>query len=125
MSLGTHSLRILIADDNRYVREAIVQLLAAQSDVQVCGEAVDSVDALQKAAELQPDIVLLDVSMPGKDGLETARDLRQKFPQIKILIISQHDPELLLPRVIAAGADGCLDKSRLGTDLLPAIRRRK
>ncbi len=115
-------MRILLADDNRHVREAIVQLLAVESDVEVCAEAVDSVDALEKAAELQPDIILLDVSMPGRDGFETARDLKQKLPQIKVLIISQHDPELILPRALAAGADGCLDKSRLGTELLPALR---
>jgi two-component system response regulator NreC len=115
--------RILIADDNALVRRGILGLLAGQTGCEVCGEAVDSADAIQKENELQPDLILLDVSMPGTNGLETARILKQKLPRIKILIISQHDSKQMLPRSLEAGADGSVDKARLGSDLLPAIRK--
>ena len=69
--------------------------------------------------------MLLDVNLPDANGLELARRLRADFPKIRILVISQHDPVLLLPRAIEAGANGCLDKGRLGMDLLPAIERIK
>jgi two-component system, NarL family, response regulator NreC len=116
-------MRILIADDNQFVRRGISGLLAQQSDCEVCGEAADSTDAIRKTSELRPDLVLLDVSMPGTNGLETARILKQKLPQTKILIISQHDPKQMLQSSLEAGADGSVDKARLATDLLPAIRQ--
>ena len=115
-------MRILIADDNELVRRGVINLLAP-TKWEVCGEAKDGTEAIQKAAELLPDIVLLDVSMPGVSGLEIARLLHNNLPAPRILIMSQHDPVLLLPRALEAGAHGCLDKSRLSTDLLPAIER--
>jgi two-component system, NarL family, response regulator NreC len=115
--------RILIADDNEFVRRGIVGLLAEQVGYEVCAEAVDSAGAIRKAGELHPDLILLDVSMPGTNGLETARILKEKLPQTKILIISQHDPKQMLPLSLEAGADGSVDKARLGRDLLPAIRQ--
>ncbi len=115
-------MRILIADDNALVRRGIAGLLSTEKDCEVCGEAVDATDALQKASDLRPDVVLLDVSMPGTNGLDTARLLRQESPKMKILIISQHDPQQLLPRSLEAGANGCVDKARIAADLLPTIR---
>ena len=76
---------ILIADDNQFVRRAIAQLLAQQEGWEVCAEASNSVETIKKTSELHPDLVLLDVSMPGTNGLETARVLKQKSPQTKIL----------------------------------------
>ena len=116
-------MRILIADDNQLVRQGISELLAQEVGIQVCGEASNSTDAIEKAAKLRPEMVLLDVSMPGENGLETAEVLKQKFPEIKILMISGHDPKQMLPRSLEVGASGCLDKGRLASDLLPAIRR--
>lgn len=115
-------MRILIADDNTSVRRGILRLLAEEPSVEVCGEAADSVGAIQKAAELNPDLILLDVSMPGTNGLETARLLKKKLPAVKILIITQHDPKQMLPASLEAGASGCVDKARLAIDLLPTIR---
>lgn len=88
---------------------------------EVCGEAKDGAETIQRAAELVPDLVLLDVSMPGLNGLDVARLLREKVPAAKILIMSQHDPVVLLPRAIEAGAHACVDKGRLSTELLPTI----
>lgn len=116
-------MRVLIADDNELIRRGIVALLSAEKDVEICGEASDSTETLKKADELRPDLVLLDVSMPGTNGLHTAQLLSQKLPSLKILIMSQHDPNQLLPRSLEAGAHGCIDKGRIATELLPTMRR--
>lgn len=115
-------MRILIADDNELVRRGVRELLSSESSWQVCGEAIDGAEALRKARELLPDLILLDISMPDMNGLEAARLLREALPKVKIVIISQHDPIQLLAGAIAAGAHACVDKSLLGTDLVPAIR---
>ena len=116
-------MRILIADDNEWVRGGVKNILAPMTDWEICGEAKDGNEAIHSAAELLPDLVLLDVSMPGINGLDVARHLRESVPSTRILIMSQHDPILLLPRAIAAGAQGCVDKSHLSTQLLPTIAR--
>jgi DNA-binding NarL/FixJ family response regulator len=113
-------MRILIADDNERVRSGIKSLLALEPECEVCGEAHDGEDAIAKARELHPDLILLDISMPGMNGLDAARALRQ-VSNCKILIMSQHDPTVLKSRALSAGAQGCLDKARLVTDLMPAI----
>ena len=114
-------MRILIADDNEWVRRGVVNILAPMSHWEICGEAKDGDETIQKAAELVPDLILLDVSMPGLNGLDVARLLRANVPAAKILIMSQHDPVLLLPRAIEAGAHACVDKSHLSTELLSTI----
>ena len=115
-------MRILIADDSSLVRRGIAKLLSGDADLEICGEAADSNETLQKVDELRPDLILLDVSMPGMNGLDTAQLLRQNLPALKILIISQHDPKQLLPRSLEVGAHDCVDKARLFTDLLPTLR---
>ena len=115
-------MRILIADDNDLVRRGIRNFLSLQEDMEVCGEAVDGEGALRQAREVRPEVILLDIRMPGRSGLEIARQLRVEMPRTKILVMSQHDPEGLLPQAIEAGADGCVDKGSLSTDLLKAIR---
>jgi DNA-binding NarL/FixJ family response regulator len=114
--------RILIADDNRLVRRGIAGLLSNEKTWEVCGEAADACETIQKVCDLRPDVVLLDVSMPDRNGLDTTRVLRQKAPEVQVLIISQHDASQLLPRSLEAGAIGCVDKARIATDLLPALR---
>lgn len=116
-------MQILIADDSDIVRRGVIDMLSEESGWTVCGEAKSGAEALQKALELKPDFILLDVSMPDVSGLEVARHLRPKLPKTKILVISHHDPAQLLPLVIEAGGDGCLDKGCLGTDLLATIKR--
>jgi two-component system, NarL family, response regulator NreC len=112
----------LIADDSDIVRQGILGLLSTVEEWRVCAEARNGAETLQKASQLLPDVVLLDVNLPDINGLEIARRLRAQMPMAKILIVSQHDPKQLLPRAIDAGADGCLDKSCLGTELLPEIK---
>jgi DNA-binding NarL/FixJ family response regulator len=114
-------MRILIADDNQWIRRGVMNILAPMTQWEVCGEAKDGTEAVEMATELLPDLILLDVSMPGLSGLEVARLVREKVPAAKILIMSQHDPAVLLPRAIQSGAHGCVDKSRLSTELCPSI----
>jgi len=115
-------MRILIIDDNELVRRGVKDLISSETNWEVCGEARDGVEGIGKARELHPDMVLLDISMPGMNGLDVARILRQESGQTIILIMSQDDASQLLPGALAAGAYGCVDKSHIGTDLLAAIK---
>jgi len=116
-----HALRILIADDSEMIRKSMIAILRSRPAWEVCGESADGADAVQKAIHLRPDVVLLDISMPGKNGLEAARMIRQELPEVKILIVSLNDAAYTLPSARAAGADGCIGKDRLTTDLVAAI----
>jgi DNA-binding NarL/FixJ family response regulator len=115
-------MRILIADDSDMVRHGVGGILLSEATWEICGEARDGTEALRKARELLPDLIILDISMPGLNGLEVARLLRQEVPEAKILLMSQHDPIVLLPRAVEAGAHACVDKGRLSTTLLPTIK---
>jgi DNA-binding NarL/FixJ family response regulator len=117
-------MRILIVDDSELVRRGIKDLFDPEGPWEICGEAPDGAEALRQAQTLQPDVILLDVSMPGTDGLETARLLRQESPEAKILIMSHHDLSVLSEAALEAGANGCVDKSRLSADVLTGILSR-
>ena len=114
-------MRVLIVDDNDRVRHGVMEILASRADCEICGQAKSGEEGIQLAVELRPDLILLDVSMPGLSGLEVARLLRKELPQVRIVIMSQHDPHHLLASAMEAGADACVDKARLGADLWPAI----
>ena len=114
-------MRILIADDHDIVRRGVVSILTLHPGWEVCGEAVDGASAVQKAKNLRPDLVLLDISMPVLNGLEAARLIRQELFHVKILIMSHNEAALTLPSALAAGADGCVGKDRLSADLIAAI----
>jgi DNA-binding NarL/FixJ family response regulator len=116
-------MRILIADDSESVRRGVRNILAMSTSWEICGEAEDGSEAIQRATDLRPEVILLDVSMPGMSGLQVARILRERVPTVKIVVMSQHDPALLLPRALEAGAQACIDKSRLAIDLVPTIER--
>jgi DNA-binding NarL/FixJ family response regulator len=114
-------MRILVVDDNDRVRQGAIAILASRTSWEVCGQARDGAEAIQKVRELRPDLILLDISMPGMNGLDVARAVRGEMADAKILIMSQHDPASVLQGVLQAGANGCVDKSRMGTDLLSSI----
>ena len=113
--------RILIADDHELVRQGLRTLLAARPAWEVCGEAADGVEAIEKAAQLRPDVVLLDVSMPRLSGLDAAPAIRRESPTSEIVIVSQHDPAEMLPSALKAGARGFVSKSDIGSTLLSTI----
>ena len=115
-------MRILIIDDSEAVRRGVKDLISSETSWEVCGEARDGMEGIQKARELHPDVILLDISMPGMNGLEVGRRLRQDSRLTIILIMSQNDASQLLPSAIAAGADGCVDKGRITVDLVAVIK---
>jgi DNA-binding NarL/FixJ family response regulator len=116
-------MRILIADDSEVLRRAVRGVLSEEANWEICGEAANGVEALEKARELQPDVVLLDINMPGSSGLQTSRRMRQELPRVKIVIMSLHDAAQFLPTVLEAGADACVDKARISADLIATIKR--
>lgn len=115
-------MRILIVDDNAGVRRGIVGLVAREPDWQVCGEAENGLEAIDKTRQLHPDVVLLDVSMPEMDGIETTQHIRREFPAIKIVILSLHDPDEMRQRALDAGANACVDKLSIAIELVDVIR---
>ena len=116
-----NSVRILIADDHEVVRRGVRSLLTSRKEWDVCGEAVDGRDAVKKAKELKPDVVVLDISMPDLNGFEAARLIHKEVPQSKILILSQHNVSEMLQTALDAGARGYVSKSEVSRDLLPAV----
>jgi DNA-binding NarL/FixJ family response regulator len=114
-------IRILIADDSLTVRAGLKMLLQLHQDWTVCGEAEDGQDAVKKAAELKPDVILLDISMPALDGLSAAEIIRRDAPDAEILIVT-HFESLDLARYAAqTGVRAYIAKSRIGSDLEKAI----
>ena len=118
----TRRIRVLVADDHTVVREGIHALLSLQRDMQVIGEAVDGREAVEKAHQLLPDVVLMDIVMPHMNGLEAARLICQKSKQVKVLMLSQYDNEENIVASDQAGAFGFIPKRSAGSELLAGIR---
>jgi DNA-binding NarL/FixJ family response regulator len=114
--------RILLADDHAVLRAGLKLLLNAQSDMQVIGEATTGPEALTAARTLGPDLVILDVGMPGMDGLEALRQIKRAQPQIQVLMLTMHEEEGYLRRALEAGAAGYCPKSAADAELISAIR---
>lgn len=114
--------RILVADDHALVREGIIAILRLHEDLEVAGEAADGKEAVQKAMKLRPDIVLMDIAMPGLGGLEATIEIRKAQPDVKILVLSQYDDKEYVNRLLTAGVSGYILKHAVGTDLVSAIR---
>lgn len=115
-------IKILIADDHVLVREGIRALLGFHSDVEVIGEASDGKEAIALAGKLKPDIVLMDISMPGLGGLEATVEIKKTQPEIKILVLSQYDDKEYVSRFLKAGVSGYILKKAVGEELITAIR---
>jgi DNA-binding NarL/FixJ family response regulator len=113
--------RILIADDHDVVRQGVRAVLEAEPEWIVCGEASSGREAVAKAVELRPEVVVLDVSMPELNGLEATRQIRGAVPA-KILILTVHESDQVVAEVLDAGADGYVLKSEAGRTLVEAIR---
>jgi DNA-binding NarL/FixJ family response regulator len=118
----TRRIRILIADDHILFREGVTRLIAEQPDMEVVGEASDGLEALVKARELHPDLVLLDITMPGSDGLEATRLIKAAVPQARIIILTQRDEGEVLLEATRSGAQGYLLKTLRSQQLLDALR---
>ena len=117
----THPFRILVADDHEVVRRGVRALLEAHAGWEVCGEAKDGCEAIEKAAELRPDMVLIDVGMPNLNGLDAARQIIQALPNTRVLILTMHESEQIVREVLEVGARGFLLKSDAARDLIAAV----
>lgn len=115
--------RVLVVDDHAILRDGIRSLLESQDDIEVVGEASDGFEAIDRTEKLQPDVVLMDISMPRMNGLEATRQIKERFPDIKVLILTQHDNrEYILP-ALNAGASGYVLKRSGRREMLEALRQ--
>src|ERR1700674_3370578 len=115
------SLRILIVDDHETVRRGVRILLSSRRDWVVCGEAGDGFEAVEKAKSLRPDVVLMDISMPGMDGVEATKIIRREVPESKVVIVSQNDLTVVSNQIADIDASGYVNKADLARDLIPAV----
>jgi len=113
---------VVLADDHALFRDGVREILEAHGGIAVVGEAATGDEAVERAARLRPDIVLLDVEMPGGDAAETVARIRTLAPQTRVIILSMHDGPDLVRRLIAAGSSGYLIKSVSGCELVAAVR---
>ncbi len=116
------TIRVLIADDHTVVREGLRALLTAQPDIEVVGEARDGEEAVSETEKLQPDIVLMDITMPGMNGLEATSHIKQQSPEVKILVLTMHESDDYFFRILEAGASGYFIKGGSSSELISAVR---
>ncbi len=118
-----HKIRVLIADDHAIVRQGLRQILSETDDLLVAGEAGDGVDAMHLARAQPWDVVLLDVSMPNRNGIDTLKMLKKEFPRLPVLILSMHPEEQYAVRALKSGASGYVTKQSAPEQLVTAIRQ--
>ena len=116
-----NDVRILIADDHELLRRGIRHLLEACPQYEVCGEATNGREAVAAVADLKPNVVIMDVSMPEMDGLEATRQIVKQNPQTQVLILTMHDTDALVREVLGSGARGYVLKADVAGDLLGAL----
>lgn len=118
----TPSIRVLLVDDHPFLRQGVALSLQGAEGIEVCGEAPDSATAIRVASETKPDVIVTDLSLPDKSGLELVRILRDQDPDLHILVLSMHDEDSYAERSLRAGAKGYLMKSKGPDQLVHAIR---
>jgi DNA-binding NarL/FixJ family response regulator len=114
--------RTLLVDDNAGFRRSMKEFLALESDIEVVGEAADGEEAILKARELKPDLVLMDLRMPGISGIDATRQLKDEMPELKVIILTIFDLQAYRDAAMDSGANGYVTKGSLFEELLPAIR---
>jgi two-component system response regulator NreC len=115
------SIRLMLVDDHEIVRAGLRMMLEAESDLEIVAEAQSGEEALVKAGVFNPDVIVMDVSLPGMSGVETTRAIRDRFPEVPILALTIHENERYFFRMLDAGASGYLPKRAAPTDLVHAI----
>jgi DNA-binding NarL/FixJ family response regulator len=117
-----NKIRVLIADDHVIVREGLRTLLEAQSNIEVVGEATGGEEAVNKTKDVQPDVVLMDITMPGMNGLEATRQIRKNSPDVKILVLTMHEDDDYFFSILEAGASGYFIKGGSSSELISALQ---
>ena len=115
------AIRVLLVDDHQVVREGLKRMLELDKDIQVVGEAVNGEDGITQAERLSPDVILMDIKMPDMDGITATRQLKQKMPDVKVIMLTLYDSEFVT-QAIEAGASGYILKDAKGEQLIQAIR---
>ena len=116
-------MRILVVDDHELVRRGMCAVLATNAELEICGEAIDGRDAIEKTRALHPDMVVMDISMPNMNGLDATREIRRFLPDAGIIIVSQHEAPEMVRQAFKCGASGYVVKSAISKELLTAIQR--
>jgi DNA-binding NarL/FixJ family response regulator len=119
----TAPLRVLVVDDSDIVRRAICKILLTCPDIQIVSEASNGRDAIRFAKEHEPDLVLMDISMPIVSGFEATRLIKHELPDIKIVFLTQHRSRSFMREALAAGASGFVTKDAASRELIPEVRR--
>ena len=117
-----NKIKVIIAEDHTIVRKGLCALLQGEPDIEVVGEAENSREAIKIVEKLLPDVVVMDIAMPGLNGLDTTRQLKKRFPKLKILILTMHDNEEYIFETLRAGASGYLIKRSAPNELISAIQ---
>jgi len=117
-----NKIRVFLADDHLILREGIRSLLEKVPDIEMVGEAGEGGEAVAKVEQLVPDVVLMDITMPGLNGLEATRQIKQKNPQVKVLILTMHETDQYLSQMLRAGASGYVVKTTATSELISAVR---
>jgi two-component system response regulator NreC len=120
--MSDRGVKILLADDHTIVRQGLKLILSAHEDLQVVGEAANGREAVELAAKLRPDIVLMDVQMPELNGIEATKKMVAAHPRIRILALSMHKESVYVREILRAGARGYILKDAIDTELLTAVR---
>jgi DNA-binding NarL/FixJ family response regulator len=115
------AVRILVVDDFELFRQIVVELLQKRPELQVVGEASDGLEALQRAAELRPDLILLDIGLPSLNGIEVARQMRSLVPESKIIFLTQESSADVVEEALSLGARGFVQKMRARGDVFAAV----
>ncbi|MFL7871983.1 MAG: response regulator [Anaerolineales bacterium] len=116
------AIRILLVDDHAVVRSGLRMLLGTESDVEIIGEAGTAAEALASTADLKPDVILMDIGLPDKSGIEATRDIKAEFPKVAIVALTIHEDEEYFFKMLEAGASGYVPKRAAPEELLTAIR---
>jgi DNA-binding NarL/FixJ family response regulator len=120
---GKQTTRILIVDDHPLVRLSLREFIRRENDLEVCGEAEDREEALASVAATRPHLAIVDLTLKNSNGMELIKDLREQYPEVKILVLSMHDEILHAERAVRAGARGYITKQEATTNIMVAIRR--
>lgn len=121
--ITTDKKKVLIVDDHPLMRQGLTLLINQQQDMQICGEAQEAQTAIHAIAESRPDILILDISLSGPDGLELLKSIRTSDPDLPVLILSMHDEAIYAERALRAGANGYIMKQEAAEKVLVAVRR--